>query len=44
VLAAIAPIVGTPRLVSATGKMARGLGLALELAEIAELEEFEAGA
>jgi alkylhydroperoxidase/carboxymuconolactone decarboxylase family protein YurZ len=44
VLAAIAPIVGTPRLVSATGKMARGLGLALELAEIAELEEFEAEA
>jgi alkylhydroperoxidase/carboxymuconolactone decarboxylase family protein YurZ len=33
VLAAVAPIVGTPRTVSALGKMVRGLGLALELAE-----------
>jgi alkylhydroperoxidase/carboxymuconolactone decarboxylase family protein YurZ len=34
VLAAVAPIVGTPRVVSATGKIARALGLALELAEL----------
>jgi hypothetical protein len=40
VLLAIAPIVGTPRVVSAAGKMARALGLALELAELeAEAEE-----
>jgi 4-carboxymuconolactone decarboxylase len=30
VLAAVAPIVGTPRVVSATGKIATALGLALE--------------
>jgi alkylhydroperoxidase/carboxymuconolactone decarboxylase family protein YurZ len=30
VLAAVAPIVGTPRVVSATGKIAAALGLALE--------------
>ena len=40
VLAAIAPIVGTARVVSAAGKMMRALGLALELAELeAEAEE-----
>jgi hypothetical protein len=40
VLAAIAPIVGTPRVVSAAGKMMRGLGIAIELAELeAEAEE-----
>ena len=34
VLAAVAPIVGTARVVSATGHIARALGLALELAEL----------
>ena len=34
VLAAIAPIVGTVRIVSATGNIARALGVALELAEL----------
>jgi 4-carboxymuconolactone decarboxylase len=34
VLAAIAPIVGTARTVSATGNIARALGIALELAEL----------
>jgi alkylhydroperoxidase/carboxymuconolactone decarboxylase family protein YurZ len=38
VLAAVAPIVGTPRVVSATGKIARALGIALDLAEL-ESEE-----
>jgi alkylhydroperoxidase/carboxymuconolactone decarboxylase family protein YurZ len=38
VLAAIAPIVGTPRVVAATGKIARALGIALDLAEL-ESEE-----
>ena len=38
VLAAVAPIVGTARVVSATGKIVRALALELEL-EIAELEE-----
>ena len=33
VLAAVAPIVGTPRVVGAAGNMARALGLALELGE-----------
>jgi alkylhydroperoxidase/carboxymuconolactone decarboxylase family protein YurZ len=32
VLAAVAPIVGTPRVVSAAGKMVRALGIALDLA------------
>jgi hypothetical protein len=36
ILAAIAPIVGTARVVSAAGKMARALGLALDLAELDE--------
>ncbi len=40
VFAAIAPIVGTPRIASAMGKIVRALGLAIELAEIEE--EFEA--
>jgi alkylhydroperoxidase/carboxymuconolactone decarboxylase family protein YurZ len=39
VLAAIAPIVGTARTVSALGKMARALGLALDLAAMDEDEE-----
>ncbi|HSE81998.1 MAG TPA: hypothetical protein VLA87_10005 [Gaiellaceae bacterium] len=39
VLAAIAPIVGTARIVSATGNIARALGMALEMAELeAEIE------
>jgi alkylhydroperoxidase/carboxymuconolactone decarboxylase family protein YurZ len=38
VLAAIAPIVGAPRVVAATGNIARALGFAIDLAE-AELEE-----
>jgi alkylhydroperoxidase/carboxymuconolactone decarboxylase family protein YurZ len=37
VLSAIAPIVGGPRIVAATGNIARALGFAIELAE-AELE------
>ena len=39
VLAAIAPIVGTPRVVAATGKIARALGIALDLAELENEEE-----
>jgi 4-carboxymuconolactone decarboxylase len=39
VLAAVAPIVGTARVVAATGNIARALGFAIELAELeAELE------
>jgi 4-carboxymuconolactone decarboxylase len=38
VLAAIAPIVGGPRVVAATGNIARALGFAMEIAE-AELED-----
>ena len=34
VLAAIAPIVGTARVVAATGKIVRALGIALDLAEL----------
>jgi alkylhydroperoxidase/carboxymuconolactone decarboxylase family protein YurZ len=41
VLGAIAPIVGTARTVSALGKMARALGLALDLAAMDEEEEAE---
>lgn len=36
VLAAVAPIVGTARIASAAGNMARALGFAEELAELAE--------
>ena len=36
VLAAVAPIVGTARVVSATGKMIRALGLADELSALAD--------
>ena len=40
VLAAVAPVVGTARVASATGNIARALGLAIELAELeAEAEE-----
>ena len=34
VLAAVAPIVGTPKVVAATGNIMRALGLALDLAEL----------
>jgi len=38
VLAAVAPIVGTARVASAAGNIARALGLALDLAELEEAE------
>jgi 4-carboxymuconolactone decarboxylase len=38
VLAAAAPIVGTPRVVSALGNIVRALGLAIDIADIAEAE------
>jgi hypothetical protein len=41
VLLAIAPIVGTARVVSAAGKMVRALGLAVGLAEIAAEDDEE---
>jgi 4-carboxymuconolactone decarboxylase len=34
VLAAIAPIVGTPRIAAATGNIVRALGIAIDLAEL----------
>ena len=43
VLAAVAPIVGTPKVVSAAGKIVRALGLALDLAEL-EAEQQDAAA
>ena len=39
VLAAIAPIVGTPRVASATGKIVEALAIELEIAELEELSE-----
>jgi hypothetical protein len=39
VLAAVAPIVGTARVASATGKIVRALGFALEVAELEAEEE-----
>ena len=39
VLAAIAPIVGTARIASATGKIAEALEVAIEVAEIEEQEQ-----
>ena len=36
VLAAVAPIVGTTRVVAAAGRMVKALGAAVELAELAE--------
>jgi hypothetical protein len=39
VLIAVAPIVGTPHVVSALGKIARALGLAIDLAELDDDEE-----
>ena len=41
VLAAIAPIVGTARVASAVGNIARALGLAIELAELEMAAESE---
>jgi alkylhydroperoxidase/carboxymuconolactone decarboxylase family protein YurZ len=38
ILSAIAPIVGTPRVVQAAGNIYRALGVAYELAELEELE------
>ena len=43
-LAAIAPIVGTPRVASATGKIVEALAVELEIAELElEAEEMESG-
>jgi hypothetical protein len=39
VLVAVAPIVGTAKVVSATGNIVRALGLALDLAELEALAE-----
>jgi alkylhydroperoxidase/carboxymuconolactone decarboxylase family protein YurZ len=39
VLAAVAPIVGTARVASATGKIGKALGFALEVAELEAEEE-----
>ena len=41
---AIAPIVGTARIASATSKIARALGLAIEIAELEEEAETESDA
>jgi alkylhydroperoxidase/carboxymuconolactone decarboxylase family protein YurZ len=41
VLAAVAPIVGTARVVSAAGKMVRALGLAIAIADVDDDEEAE---
>jgi hypothetical protein len=42
VLAAIAPIVGTARIAAATGNIVRALGIALEVAELEEIDLEEA--
>src|SRR5829696_3649461 len=42
VLAAVAPIVGTPRVASATGKIVEALAVELEIAELEEAEEGDA--
>jgi alkylhydroperoxidase/carboxymuconolactone decarboxylase family protein YurZ len=39
VLAAIAPIVGTPRVASATGKIVEALAVEMEIAELEELSD-----
>jgi len=39
ILAAVAPIVGTARVASATGNIARALGVAIEVAELEEEAE-----
>jgi 4-carboxymuconolactone decarboxylase len=41
VLAAVAPVVGTARVASAAGNIARALGFATELAELAAVTEAE---
>jgi len=41
VLTAVAPIVGTPRVVAASSKIVRALGVAIELAQLEELAELE---
>ncbi len=41
VLAAVAPIVGTARVASATGKIAQALEVAIEIAEEEEQEDTE---
>ena len=38
-IAAVAPIVGTTRVVSAAGRMVKALGAAVELAELSEYAE-----
>ena len=42
VLIAVAPVVGTARVASAASKMVRALGLAIAIADEAELERLEA--
>jgi alkylhydroperoxidase/carboxymuconolactone decarboxylase family protein YurZ len=42
VLAAVAPIVGTARIASATGKIGKALNVAIEIAELEAIEEEEA--
>jgi alkylhydroperoxidase/carboxymuconolactone decarboxylase family protein YurZ len=41
VLTAIAPIIGTVRTVSALGKITRALGLAIDIAELADQDELD---
>jgi 4-carboxymuconolactone decarboxylase len=42
VLAAVAPIVGTARIASATGKIGKALNVAIEIAELEAEEEEDA--
>jgi alkylhydroperoxidase/carboxymuconolactone decarboxylase family protein YurZ len=44
VLAAVAPVVGAPRVVSAAGKIVRAVGIAITVAEAELAEEEEGGA
>jgi alkylhydroperoxidase/carboxymuconolactone decarboxylase family protein YurZ len=41
VLAAVAPIVGTARVVSATGKIVHALGVAIEIAELEDQNDLD---
>ena len=43
VLSAVAPIVGTPRVVSAAGKIARAVGIAIAVADADAQAEVESG-
>ena len=43
VLAAVAPIVGTPRVVAATGRIVLALGIAIEVASVEPDAELDAG-